>query len=231
MASGGLPHGRLLQRLEGLVDKVHRFAPHLTIFGPLYEPRYAGLLYRERERLGKLATNPDIFETLADKFARMSRYITLLQRLMALVPGMAPQDVSDAVQEATKIQMQQAYTDAVAAHAQEPPSNHPGSTITWHESVRSRSPRNRQSVISTHRSIRTSSSSPRRSSDQELSLGRQVEDVLKMELPLSIQTIAFVARMVIVAWTLSVGHVAWEEGESGMRLPALNDLPDDIVFC
>ena len=32
------------------------------------------------------------------------------------------------------------------------------------------------------------------------------------------------ARLVVVAWTLSVGRVAWEEGEEGFRVPDLEGL-------
>lgn len=230
IVSGGLPHGRLLQRLEGLVDKVHAASPHLNIFGPLYEPRNAGLLYRERERLGKLAKHPNMQETLADKAARMSRYVTLLERLMALVPDMKPQEVYDAVQDVTRREVRQAHTAAVTAHNNHPPSKS-ASVVTWRDSVQSNLHSKRQSVTSTRHSMRTSSSSPRRSSEQDVNLGKQVEQVLKQDLPLSIPTIGFIARMVIVAWTLSVGHVAWEDGEEGIRLPRLEDLPEEIVLC
>jgi hypothetical protein len=43
--------------------------------------------------------------------------------------------------------------------------------------------------------------------------------VLKAELPLSVETVAFVARMVVVAWCVSVQTVAWSEGEAGFRIP------------
>ncbi|CBX97067.1 predicted protein [Plenodomus lingam JN3] len=62
-------------------------------------------------------------------------------------------------------------------------------------------------------------------------LGKQLEQVLKMELPLSISMIAYVARMVIVAWTLSVEPVAWEYGESGFKVPDIGALGDKIVLC
>lgn len=232
IASGGLPHGRLLQRLEGLVDKVHRFSPHLNIFGPLYEPHNAGLLYRERERLGKLATNSQTLDTLTDKTARISRYTVLLSRLMALIPDMKPHEVLDVVQEATKKEMQNAYINAMAAHANVAPSKS-SSPINWRDSVGSETNSKRNSVTSAHRSSRTnsSSSSPRRSAELGMSLAKQVEAMLKTDLPFSIQTVALVARMVIVAWTLSVECVAWENGEEGLRLPSLENLPEESILC
>jgi len=60
--------------------------------------------------------------------------------------------------------------------------------------------------------------------EKERSLAKQIEHVLKSELPLDVSTIAFVARMVVVAWTVSVGTVAWGEGESGFRVPDLEAL-------
>jgi hypothetical protein len=218
-ASAGLSPGRLLQRLEGLVDKVHRHSPHLKIFGPLYEPYNAGILYRERERLGKLGNHPTTPDTLADKTARMSRYITLLERLMALVPDLKPQDVLDAVQEATKRELQRAYTAAVAAHANtstpEKSSNinfHPTSEVQSKSHPRGCS--NRSSTISD-----ITETSPALSKElSEQNLGRQIEQVLKSELPLSVEMVGLVARMVLVAWTLSVGTVAWKEGEKGFAL-------------
>ena len=63
-----------------------------------------------------------------------------------------------------------------------------------------------------------------------MNLGKQVEQVLKQDLPLSIPTIGFIARMVIVAWTLSVEPVAWEEGEQGFRVPDLATLPANTVL-
>ena len=242
IASGGMFPGRLLQRLEGLVDKVHRQAPHLSIFGPIYEPQHAGLLYRERERLGKLATNPNIPDTVADKAARMSRYITLLERLMALVPDMKPQDVLAAVREATKVELQRSYADAVAAH--NTPSTSPSPIIDSRcpeSALRSK----RQSTVSrasakcSNRSSTastltvTSLGSPTASSDSfpPQNLGKQMERILKSELPLSVESVAFVARMVIVAWTLSVERTAWGEGESGLRVMGGEALGEKMVLC
>jgi hypothetical protein len=235
IASAGLPHARLLQRLEQLVDKVHRHTPQLPIFGPLYESQNAGLLFRERERLGKLASDPTTPDTLADKTSRMSRYTTLLERLMALVPDFKPQDALSAVQEATKQELQRAYQQAVTAHTSSTPRKSaesicsPVSVSDTHRVKRqSASPRgsHRHSNRSSTLSSDITDTSPALSSLEykERSLAKQIEHVLKSELPLDIATIAFVARMVIVAWTLSVGVVAWEDGEEGFKVPDLEAL-------
>ncbi|KNG51091.1 g-protein beta wd-40 repeat-containing protein [Stemphylium lycopersici] len=228
VASGGLPPAKLLQRLEGLVDKVHRHSPHLNIFGPLYEPQNAGVLYRERDRLGRLASDPSTPDTLADKTARMSRYMTLLERLMALVPDLKPQDVLEAVQEATKIEIQRSYERAVVAHT---PQSHTRKSADFacrrlsdtqpkrhSTSPRSSPPRrsNRSSVLSN-----VTTPSVLSNEDKDRNLAKQLEQVLKAELPLDVAMIAFVARMVLVAWTLSVRVVAWEDGEEGYRVPDL----------
>ena len=42
-------------------------------------------------------------------------------------------------------------------------------------------------------------------------------------------TIAFVARMVIVAWTSSVGTVAWEDGQPGFRVPDVDALHKAVM--
>ncbi|KAH7348171.1 hypothetical protein BKA66DRAFT_516708 [Pyrenochaeta sp. MPI-SDFR-AT-0127] len=241
IASGGLSPARLLQRLDGLVDKVHRQTPHLNIFGPLYEPQHAGLLYRERERLGKLATHTNTLDTLADKVARMTRYVTLIERLMALVPDMKPQDVLVAVRSATKTELRKSYADAVAAHNS--PLDTPTTTDS-HGCPNSDMRSKRQSTgsrTSARRSDRSSMSStltdnseasPASSADfLPYNLGKQIENVLKSEIPLSIQTIALVARMVIVAWTLSVETVAWEVGESGFRVPDVQSLGEKMILC
>ncbi|KAF2855223.1 hypothetical protein T440DRAFT_206328 [Plenodomus tracheiphilus IPT5] len=246
IASGGLPAARLLSRLEGLVEKVHRQAPHLKIFGPLYEAQNAGILYRERQRLSKVASDPSTVDTLADKTARMSRYITLLERLMALVPDMKSQDVLAAVREATKIELQRSYADAVATHAGKDTSKElPFVATHWNPPVEAKN--KRQSVIS-RTSVRWSKRASTASADSEHSaasntspapsgevhspnLGKQLEQVLKMEVPLSIGAIAYVARMVIVAWTLSVENVAWGYGESGFKVPDIGGLGDKIVLC
>jgi hypothetical protein len=238
IASGGLPSARLVQRLEGLVDKVNRQAPHLKIFGPLYEPQNYGFLYRERDRLGKLPTNTNTADSIADKTSRMQRYITLLERLMALVPNSKPQDVFVAVQEATRNALERSYIDAVAAHRANPsprssiidshgcPSSDARSKRTSQASreIASRSPRS--SMVSGF-----SVASPR-SSDTfpSVSLGKELEQVLKADLPLSVERIAFVARMVLVAWTLSVEGVAWKEGEEGFRVLGMEELPEKMML-
>jgi hypothetical protein len=233
IAAGGLPPARILQRLEGLVDKVNRYAPHLGIFGPLYESQNAVLLYRERERLGKLATTANAADGIADKASRTGRYITLLERLMALIPHIKPQDVQVAVQEATKKELERSYSEAVLAHKTNaivvvdsygcPRSD----ARSKRSSAQSPSRFSRQSdtstctVTSLRSSIGTSASN----------LGKQIEDLLKMELPFSVETVAVVARLVIVAWTLSVEVVAWDEGELGFRVPDPSQLPEKMVLC
>jgi hypothetical protein len=210
VASAGLQPARLLQRLEGLVDKVHRHSPHLYIFGPLYEAQHAGLLYRERERLGKLANERRVEDTLADKTARMSRYITLLERLMALVPDTQPHKVLDAVHEATKLELRKSCTAAVTAHVFAPET-------TPHLDSKRLSVSSRPNPSPTpprfNRPSLTFNSSPATSGEFPVeNLAKQLEHVLKSDLPFDVRTIAFVARMVIVAWTLSVESVEWEGG-------------------
>ena len=56
--------------------------------------------------------------------------------------------------------------------------------------------------------------SPRASSTfPTFNLGRQVEAILKTELPFGVETVALVARLVLVAWTISVEGVDWEGGD------------------
>ncbi|KAF3053680.1 hypothetical protein E8E11_011035 [Didymella keratinophila] len=240
IASGGRHPGRLLQRLEALVDKVQRHSPDLNIFGPLHEPKNAGLLFRERERLAKVSSGT-VTETLLDKVARVQRYVTLLQRLMALVPDIKPQDVLAAVQEATKKEVQRAYADAIAAHSS------PGEqSATLHDThcpapdARSRrhaSTSSRPSVRRSPRSSLGSASNGTVRSDEgkrsntfpEHNLGKQVEGLLKAELPFSIEMVAGVARLVVVAWTLSVGGVAWGK-EEGWRVPDLEAMPMGTIL-
>jgi hypothetical protein len=239
VASGGLAPARLLQRLEGLVDKVNKHAPHLNTFGPLYEPHNAALLYRERERLGKLVTNINVTDTIADKASRMQRYITLLERLMALVPDLKPQDVLAAVQEATKKELERSHTDSIAAHQGN--LSRASLVVDSHgcpeSDARSRrlstnshasGPRSNRSSVTSITTVASPSSS---SGFPSQNLGKQVEQLLKAELPLSVESIGTVARMIIVAWTLSVGCVAWEEGEEGFRVPDLDKLPEKMILC
>ncbi|KAF2640594.1 hypothetical protein P280DRAFT_399744 [Massarina eburnea CBS 473.64] len=225
---GGLIPGRLLQRLEALVDKVHRHSPGLQLFGPLLADGNAHLLFRERERLGKVAGGGRNEELLADKVARMQRYATLIERLMALIPDLSREEVLIRVREAARKDVERAYRDAVAAFAD-----------TEDTASMSRADSKRNSTLSrrgTRKSKRFSSStadsvgggaaagaagytSPRPSSTfPEYNLGSQIERVLKGSLPFDVETVALVVRLVIVAWTVSVGSVAWEEGEEGFRV-------------
>jgi hypothetical protein len=239
IACGGLAPARLLQRLEGLVDKVNRQAPHLDIFGPLYEPKNLSVLYRERERLGRLAKGASVVDTIADKASRMRRYTTLLERLMVLVPDMKPQEVLAAVQEATRKELDHTYLDAVAAYRTK--AMRAPSVVDSHGCPESDARSKRASTSSGssgHRSSRSSSAStflfvsPVSTVDaQTQTLGKQLERILKADLPLSVESIATVARLMIVAWTLSVEPVAWEDGEEGFRVPDLGKLPEKMVMC
>ncbi|KAH6642595.1 hypothetical protein C7974DRAFT_431012 [Boeremia exigua] len=219
IASDGLHPGRLLQRLEGLVDKVQRHSPHLNIFGPLYETQNTGLLFRERERLGKVATGA-VTEDLADKVARMQRYVTLLQRIMALVPDLKPHEVFSAVQEATKRELSRSYADAITAYTSASVSASPNSAPTIKDTnyPRSVARSSGSNGTLTSNSARLSMTFP------EHNLAKQVEALLKSELPFSVDMIAVVARLILVAWTLSVGIVAWEDGEEGFRVPDVESL-------
>jgi hypothetical protein len=236
VASGGMPPARLLQRLEGLVDKVNRHAPHLDLFGPLYEPHNAGLLYRERERLGRLATDAKPNDSIAEKASRMQRYTTLLERLMALVPGMGAQEVLETVQTATRRELERSYHDAVAAHEVARPRA--SSVVDSHACPKSDARGTRFSTPPHSRSSRSSDvsmvtvASPTSSAGfPPHNLGKQVEQILKSNLPLSVENVALVARLIIAAWTLSVEVVAWDEGEQGFRVPDLSKLPEKMVLC
>lgn len=217
VASRGLPPGRLIPRLEGLIDKVHKHARQLHIFGPLYEPHNASLLFRERERLGKRAAraapNDD---PLANKVARMHRYTSLLEHLMALIPTTKSQHTLAAVHEAANKEMQHSYADAVTAHR--------GTLSEISFTVESQRDARKPSTGSTWTAGRGSDVSPAHS------LGQEMEQILKMGLPLSFEAVAVVARMVLVAWTMSVEIIAWDVGEEGYRLPALGSLPDTMVL-
>ncbi|KZM25173.1 hypothetical protein ST47_g3672 [Ascochyta rabiei] len=236
VASDGLTPGRLLQRLEGLVDKVHRHSPQLDIFGPLHKPQNAGLLFRERERLGKVAAGT-ITEALVDKVARMRRYVTLLERLMALVSDMKPQDVLRVVQEATKHDIQRSYANAVDAQASAlgSPSITPlpivVDTHCPESDPRSKRHASNSSRPSACRSRRSSLDSNRQSiTFPEHNLGKQVETLLKLGLPFSVDNIATVARLVLAAWTQSVETVAWDDDEAGFNVPDLNNLPGKMIL-
>ncbi|KAF2006210.1 hypothetical protein P154DRAFT_389257, partial [Amniculicola lignicola CBS 123094] len=234
VASTGLPPARLLQRLEALVDKVHNQAPHLRLFGPLFEPQNAGLLFRERERLGKLATGVSVEDTIADKMARMRRYSTLVERLMAVVPGVKQEDVLREVREATMREIEWSYKEAVAAF-KNPGTISPivptGVVAKRYSSLSSRTRRSKRSSTSSileHSQSAPASTtqglqekdtviaSPRPSSTFPiLNLGQQVERLLKAELPFDVQSVAVVVRLVLVAWTLSVERVEWDEENAG----------------
>lgn len=236
VAFGGLPPARLLQRLEGLVDKVNRHAPHLQVFGPLYEPQNIALLYRERERLGKLATDAKPADSVADKASRMQRYITLIARLTTLIPGMSTQAATEAVQAATKRKMERSYQDAVAAHNVN--QSRSSSLIESHACSECGARSKRFSTQTYSRSNRSSdlsmvtAASPTNSAGSAPhSLGKQVERLLKSELPFPVDDVALVAHLVIAAWTLSVEAVAWEEGEQGFRVPDTSNLPKQMVLC
>lgn len=232
VASGGLVPGRLLQRLDALVEKVHRQAPHLQLFGPLLDDINTHLRFRANEKLAKLATGTVADEPLADKVARMSRYTTLLERLMALVPNMQPTDVLAAVREGLKSEMERSYEDAVAAtilSASSLPWSKRPATISRRGTFRRSRHSNSSGAESPDRpasftSSRASSTFPRHN------LGQQVEDVLKGSLPMEIQTIVHVARLVLVAWTLSVEGVAWEENEVGFRVVDPARLPEKMYM-
>jgi hypothetical protein len=216
IASGGLVPGRLLQRLDALVEKVHRYSPHLHLFGPLLEDKNAGLLFRERKKLGKLATagmNSED-EPLADKAARMHRYVTLIERLMSLVPNRKPHVVLAAVKEEVKKQIEQAYHDAVAIATD--PNPKPRSSLSRHSTRRSKRSSSSSVPSSPVQASRASVAFSRCSATfPPQNLGSCVEDVLKMELPLDVATVSVVVRMVIVAWTVSVGVVEGLESDLG----------------
>ncbi|KAH7089789.1 hypothetical protein FB567DRAFT_521557 [Paraphoma chrysanthemicola] len=234
IAFAGLPPARLLQRLEALVDKVNMQAPYLSTFGPLHEHQYGAILLRERERLGRLAMDPSTPDSLADKAARVQRYVTLLERLMALVPDLKPNDVLAAVHEATKVELERAYADAVLAYHVN--SSRSSSVVDSHGCPNSDARSKRLSTSSPSRSDRgsaTSTATPGSSAFPVENLGKQVEQILKAELPFSVKQIASVARLVLAAWTLSVGNVAWEEGEEGFRVLDLEAWKGrgDCVLC
>ncbi|KAK3216746.1 hypothetical protein GRF29_1g863994 [Pseudopithomyces chartarum] len=234
VASGGLVPGRLLQRLDALVEKVHRQAPHLQLFGPLLENSNTHLRFRVNERLARLATGTLTDEVLAEKVARMSRYVTLLERLMNLVPGQSPAQVSIAVREGLRSEMERSYAGAVAAQLIG------GTIVSTPQSKRSKS----VSRLGTRRSRHSSKSSGTASPDGMASttsdrpsstfpshnLGRHVEGILKGSLPLDVQTIIMVARLVLVAWTLSVESVAWDQDEAGFKVMDPAQLPGKMYM-
>ena len=234
VACGGLVPGRLLQRLDALVGKVHYQAPHLQLFGPLLEDSNAHLRFRVNERLAKTATGTPRDEALADKVARMSRYVTLLERLMALVPDMSSTEVLKAVRAGMQSEMERSYEGAVEAHLL---GGAVFSAPSSRQSKRMSSPSQRSSSSSNNNAGTASPDGPAsftsgRSSSTfpKHNLGRQLEDVLKGNLPLDVPTIIMVARLVLVAWTLSVESVAWEDGETGFRVVDPARLPERMYM-
>ncbi|XP_014561930.1 hypothetical protein COCVIDRAFT_33162 [Bipolaris victoriae FI3] len=235
IAAGGIAPGKLLPRLEALVAKLHRHSPHLSLFGALYEQRNAKALHRERERLRRLGVDPTTPDSRGDKAARMSRYVALLERLMALVPDMKPSEVLKKVEEGVKSEIADAYARATGTGTSRAGSTAPNNAIATATAAqpaaqlavpapKSESPERRLRRRSNRLSFvsrASSGSSVSFGTDDGVGgdLGKQVERVLKAELPLDIRTVAFVARMVIVAWTLSVDAVAFEgegaESEEG----------------
>ena len=234
VASGGLVPGRLLQRLDALVEKVHHQAPHLQLFGPLLEQSNTHLRFRVNERLAKLATGTVTDEVLAEKVARMSRYVTLLERLMALVPNMNSAQVLVAVRKGMKSEMERSYEDSVAAQLIDgtvlsTPQNKRNSSVSRRGTRRSKNSSNSSGTASPDGMASTTSGRPS-STFPSHNLGRHVEDVLKGSLPLDIQTIVMVARLVLVAWTLSVESVAWDQGEAGFRVMDPARLPEKMYM-
>ncbi|KAF1835245.1 hypothetical protein BDW02DRAFT_588320 [Decorospora gaudefroyi] len=201
IASAGLAPGRLLQRLEALVAKIHRHAPHLQLFGPLYADKNAPALFRERtKRVGRLGSeDPHVSELLVDKFARVARYVTVLRRLMGLLP--LGNVVVDAVQDAVGLELGNSYSAAVAADAELPCVE----TQVQVQIEHSASVAHRCTTPSPTKSSKLSADTS--SSATAFTLAKEVERVLKMDLPFDVKTVALVARMVLVAWTLSVDCV------------------------
>lgn len=254
IASAGLPPGRLLQRLESLIEKVHNYSPGASLFGPLYEQQNIRALFREKERLGKLMLDStpkgNVPDNLAQKTARLHRYGILMERLMGLLAtgGLGKEEVRQRVNEATKIELLKSYTDALSSRFQtQSPQTSPAKegnsapatsvpqaptptvepvTPSRNPSSAARSPQMQGTRTgTTHSSIssRRSGSTRRSGPSAPPNLGSHLEDTLKAGLPLSVPQVAFVGRLVLVAWSISVGKVAWEEGEEGMSFEILEN--------
>jgi hypothetical protein len=152
---------------------------------------------------------------------------------MALVPDVKPGDVLAAVQEATRTELERAYADALAAYRASP--SRASSVVDSHGCPNSDARSKRLSAYAASRSDRSSVASvasPTSSTFSVENLGKLVELVLKAELPLSVEQIGGVARLVLVAWTLSVEKVAWEEGEEGFRVVDLEAWKGrEMVLC
>ena len=121
-AARGQPAGSLLPRLEDLAHKLHRQAPHLRLFGPVLDDANVGSWTRMRRRLAYVGRRPlrSDAEDVAERAARLARYTTILERLVALL--VAPTSASDAEKDALGIvmraaerEMERAYWAAVDA--------------------------------------------------------------------------------------------------------------------
>lgn len=211
----------------------------------------------DMERKWKSHKKADIDEVLSTSrsVARTGRYTVLLERLMALLVAetrQTPERVKELVIQATILEMQCSWVNAIAAekgeivretptpvsrtsldsgpsgnmlapHIALPPSptpTPPHSPISTPLPRHAPSNASRASQSSEYTSA-TSRLSPTRASGvgkRCMDLGRQVEEVLKLPLPLNIRNVAKVARLVVVAWTLGVGVV--DEGDLDVeRLP------------
>lgn len=250
VASAGLPPGRLLQRLESLIEKIHNASAGTSLFGPLYEVHNVRTLVRERDRLGKLALEAtpraNVSDSLAQKTARLHRYGVLMERLTGMLAtgGLGKEEVRRRINEANRNELVKSYSDALGQHRTTPtprgsPSNGNTGTATPVPQVSSptaepttpsqgrtlgaQSPQPQGSRIITRSSISSCRSGSTRRSGPSAppNLGSQLEAILKAGLPLSVPQVAFVGRLVLVAWSLSAEKVAWEEEEEGMRFDIL----------
>lgn len=229
IASGGLVPGRLLQRLDMLLDKVHRHSPSLSLFGPLFETQHTAKLIRERERLGRIAVGENNEESTADKAARIGRYQTLTERLLGMLVETSKEDEGQIVAQVradVERQIERAYQEAVAVHRNQ---GSPPATPTRNLLRRGTKRSKRSSTASVAVSVPPASpplsatygprspavlASPRASlTFPPENLGQLVEDLLKQSLPFDLASVALVVRLVIVGWTLSVKSVNWEAEE------------------
>lgn len=115
-ASGGLALGKLLQRLEDLIHKVHRHAPSLELFG-----EYLSDSNRRHwiKTAGYMDYLPSTYDTdIPTGVARVGRYITLLERITALAPDAGTDPVAD-VSEACRLEVERAYDAAVSNYAKD----------------------------------------------------------------------------------------------------------------
>ncbi|OCL04136.1 hypothetical protein AOQ84DRAFT_346672 [Glonium stellatum] len=113
-ASGGLVLGKLLQRLEDLIHKVHRHAPSLELFG---EYLLDGNRRHWIKTAGYLDYLPSVYDTdIPTGVARVGRYVTLLERIVALAPDAGIDPVAD-VSQACRLEVERAYDAAVSNYA------------------------------------------------------------------------------------------------------------------